>query len=372
VAVSLIADALKAAQDEKRKKKLPPRPQQPRNSYFPLRGGGRREQRSSATLAAAAAVIVAAALAAVFVVRGRGTDDTFAPPISEAGAFEVVDAQVDSTAGAGVPLEAEPAGSPPTVAAVEQSETAEEPLPRRAPARAPRPAQGTVADASARPPLVLERGGRTRPASSALPAGLQITMDRSAALGSAEIFQQALAAQRQREFVAARDLYLEALHLDPRNAEAHNNLGAVYRALNDPRSAEAAYRRALELDARYAQAWSNLGALLGAQGRVREAIDALQRAAQLDPGNAGAKINLAIQYRAAGLLTEAKRLLEEVLREDPSIAQAHYALAQVLEAQGVIPGAIASYRLFLSTGAGQFPQLEEQVRRHLRGLEGSR
>ena len=34
--------------------------------------------------------------------------------------------------------------------------------------------------------------------------------------------------------------------------------------------------------------------------------------------------------------------------------------------------AIASYRLFLSTGAGQFPQLEDQVRRHVQALESAR
>ena len=368
--MSLIADALKAAQDEKRRKDLPPRAFGGQKSYFPLRSDRGERRRFPLPVPVVAGVALAIPLAIVtglLIARNRRP----APPPAVAVTAPLVDtARIDTV----VSNEAVSTAEADAVENLRQQAAALYSAPSRPRARTTRPAPRTVADASRPGPSRITSPSTAEPPAAAivLPGGLRITMDNSGRGDAASLFQQALDAQRAGDYVRARDLYLRVIALTPNNAEAYNNLGAVYRALGDLVASEASYRRAVTADPRYAAAWSNLGAVLGLLGRRQEAVQALQRAVQLEPANLGAKVNLAIQYRQSGLLKEARDLLQETLRLNPSMAQAHYALAQVLEAQGERAAAARHYRLFLSTGAGQFsPQIEEQVRRRVRVLEAT-
>lgn len=373
--MSLIADALKAAQDEKRRKDLPPRPFGGQKSYFPLRTDRSERRRFALPVPLIAGVALAIPLAIVtglLIARNRRPAPVRSPvPAEVAVAAPLVDTgRIDTVISNAAASTADADG----VENLRQQAAALYSAPSRPRPRTTRPASRTVADAS-RPasPRITDPSTAGPPAAAlVLPGGLRITMDNSGRGDAASLFQQALDAQRAGDHVRARDLYLRVITLTPNNAEAYNNLGAVYRALGDLVASEASYRRAVTADPRYAGAWSNLGAVLGLLGRRQEAVQALQRAVQLEPANLGAKVNLAIQYRQSGLLKEASDLLQETLRINPSMAQAHYALAQVLEAQGERAAAARHYRLFLSTGAGQFsPQIEEQVRRRLRVLEAT-
>lgn len=189
--------------------------------------------------------------------------------------------------------------------------------------------------------------------------------------GLARIFEEAVAAQKRGELARAAELYQQALALDPRNPELYNNLGAVQRASGDLPGARDAYRRALSLNPGYAAAWSNLGVVLDALGSAGEARAAYQEAIRLDARNTGARVNLALQYHASGLLGDAANLLRAALKLDPALAEAHYALARVLEDQDDRAGAVRHYTLFLGTAGGRFPQLEARVRRHLESLGGA-
>ena len=53
--------------------------------------------------------------------------------------------------------------------------------------------------------------------------------------------------------------YQRAIAIDPRHANAHNNLGAVLRAAGRPEEAEVAYRTAISLDPGHVDAYTNLG-----------------------------------------------------------------------------------------------------------------
>ena len=371
--MSLIADALKAAQDEKRRKDVPPRAFGGQKSYFPLRSDRGDRRRFPIPLPVIAGVALAIPLAiatGLLISRNRRAGPQRSPVPNEVAVAAAlvdtarIDTAISSTTGATAEADA--------IENLRQQAAALYSAPSRPRARATRSDARTVADASqpSSPRITPPTTTGTAGAALVLPGGLRITMDNSGRGDAAALFQQALDAQRTGDYVRARDLYLRVIALTPNNAEAYNNLGAVYRALGDLVASEASYRRAVTADPRYAGAWSNLGAVLGLLGRRQEAIQALQRAVQLEPANLGAKVNLAIQYRQSGLLKEACDLLQETLRINPSMAQAHYALAQVLEAQGERAAAARHYRLFLSTGAGQFsPQIEEQVRRRLRVLE---
>ncbi len=195
------------------------------------------------------------------------------------------------------------------------------------------------------------------------PASPVVVADRS--------FQQGLAAQQRGDFAAARNFYTQSLAEKPANAEALNNLGAVYRSMGNIKQAEESYRRALDIDPKFAAAWSNLAVILDSQGKRQEATAALQEALQLEPRNVGTKVNLAIQFSALGLYPDARRLLEEAIRDNATLAEAHYTLGQVLEKQGDKQQAIVEYRSFLATSKGRFPRQEIQVRQHLKDLGSS-
>lgn len=200
----------------------------------------------------------------------------------------------------------------------------------------------------------------------------KITMQPAApVVATDKLFQQGLAAQQRGDLNSARDLYTRSLADKPGNAETLNNLGAVYHSLGDNKKAEEAYRRALDADPKFAAAWSNLAVVLDAQGKRQEATAALQESLQLDPRNVSTKVNLAIQFSALGLYADARRLLEEAIRDNATLAEAHYTLGQVLEKQGDRLQALNEYRTFLATSKGRFPRQEIQVRQHLKDLGGN-
>lgn len=183
-------------------------------------------------------------------------------------------------------------------------------------------------------------------------------------------FQEAAAAQRRRDYPAAVQLYERVLQQDPNNAEALYNLGTVLQTMGELARARDSYRRALSADRSFAAAWSNLAVVLSALGDSEQAQVALTEATRLDPRNLGAKVNLANQYLSRGGAEEAATLLEDVLRVDPTMAEAHYALGRALETKREPAAAVRHYHQFLQHSAGRFPQLEEPVRQRIRQLAG--
>lgn len=377
--MSLIADALKAAEREKaRRVPPPPRANSQPEGYFALHLPGRTagEPMVSPMVIGIGVAMAAIALLALVLTfspsqrpETRAATPAFVPD-------SMLPATILETPGddAGLALSEPDLGTsiPSDVADVAGfDEGPPEVQPDAAPARDTprRPARADDFGEGAQPLPSLLRSTPPTPAPADRPGRLEITVDRpiqrSAGGG---LFEQALAAQRRGDYQAAKTYYLQAAYLAPRNPELFNNLGTVYRALRELPSAEAAYRTATEVGSTFAPAWSNLGVVLGQQGRTQEAIAALQQALRLDPGNAAAKVNLAIQLYATGLLPDARKLLEDAIRIDPTLAEAHYELGRVLEKQNQRTAAIFHYGQFLSTAGGRFPEMEQAVRSRLRGM----
>jgi tetratricopeptide (TPR) repeat protein len=128
---------------------------------------------------------------------------------------------------------------------------------------------------------------------------------------------------------AAARAYEEALRADPRDAIAHNNLGAVLLAQGRLDDAERALRAALALDASYADAHNNLGAVHEARGRLDAARAAYRLAAAVDPRHARAWNNLgALAYRR-GAVERAARAFARAAEYDPGFAAPALNLALV-------------------------------------------
>lgn len=197
--------------------------------------------------------------------------------------------------------------------------------------------------------------------------GFSLSMDAPPETVS-RMLDRAMAAQQRGDPETALELYRRVIDGGNGSAEIYNNIGAAYRALNDLPRARLAYRKALELNPRYAAAWSNLGVVYDAQQDRPNARAAFQEALRLDPGNTGAKVNLALQLRSIGMRGEAERMLREVVATEPLLPEAHYALATVLQDGAAAAEAAQHFRLFLRYADGRFPGWEDRVRRHLATL----
>jgi hypothetical protein len=74
----------------------------------------------------------------------------------------------------------------------------------------------------------------------------------------------------------ARQRFMSANQIEPKNAEILNQIGVTYYARNDFPSAELYYRRALGADGSSNTAWYNLACVLAKEGKAKEALKALK------------------------------------------------------------------------------------------------
>jgi Flp pilus assembly protein TadD len=87
---------------------------------------------------------------------------------------------------------------------------------------------------------------------------------------------------------------LKAVELAPDDADAHNLLGVIQRALENRASAEQAYRQALAIDPTHALARSNLALLNLGRAGTEEVMAGLREAAASDPQQAAIHRNMAL------------------------------------------------------------------------------
>ncbi len=93
-----------------------------------------------------------------------------------------------------------------------------------------------------------------------------------------------LANQQMQGIAEARKSYDKALKLDPKNADALNNLASICYSLKDFRAAERLYRQALKSNPNSATIHKNLGTDLLAENKFKKGWESYRQAMALDPG----------------------------------------------------------------------------------------
>jgi tetratricopeptide (TPR) repeat protein len=381
--MSLIADALRTAQQERERQQGAGHARHVvAEGFFAVDRRRRRRERRHVLVAVAAVLTVALGGLTFRVMQPRDAGIAAANSVSpaalrspEPAAAPMAVTDPDEAVAVDVGERAEGTALP-----ADQGATVDGAGSNRSLAGATPPAGATVARTPApevastppqtdagRAPVALDEAplGRAPPPDPAPGRGVELRVGTGLSGDFTELFAAALAAQQRGDAQRARDLYQQLVLARPQWVQAHSNLGTTYRALGDDVRAEASFRRALALDPNFAAAWSNLGMLLHAAGRDGEAIAALQHALELEPHAAGTRVNLATVMHASGLLHEARALLEEALGSMPLMPEAHYAMGRVLDDLGRPADAARHFDLFLVHAAGRFPHLEARVREHL-------
>src|SRR5580704_9171009 len=137
------------------------------------------------------------------------------------------------------------------------------------------------------------------------------------------LFLKARQAIEQRDWTAAKMMYLQALGLKSDLPDVHYGLATVYFQLRELTSAGHHFKEVTRLDPLRAGAYINLGAVLNLLNDHEEAIAALRRGIQLDPQRVEGFYNLGLVYRRKGQSDMAVQSYREAIRINPRMADAH-------------------------------------------------
>lgn len=155
--------------------------------------------------------------------------------------------------------------------------------------------------------------------------------DTSAALAN----KTGIAYQQLEDLDHARKYYEKAIKLNPKFAQAINNLGTVYFTKKSYRRAISQYRKALQLQPDSAAFLSNLGTALFARNDYKNAFDAYRRAVAIDP-------DIFERFSATGTTIQDQSVENR--------ATQHYYMARVFAANGERDKALQYIRKALEEG----------------------
>lgn len=131
----------------------------------------------------------------------------------------------------------------------------------------------------------------------------------------------------KKDWDTARASYKEMLKLDPENALAWANLGAVEQQSGHAKEAIESFEKSVLYHPSLVQSWNALGLLHSAKGDTYLAMSMFTRAIHEDPTDAHAHNYLAITAKNLGWSTAAESELERAIELNPKYGIAHFNLA---------------------------------------------
>jgi len=169
-----------------------------------------------------------------------------------------------------------------------------------------------------------------------------LPQDQKSALREREavrVFALAVEHHQKGELADAVVNYGKSLQLNPKVADAYNNMGVALRALGKLEAAVACYRRCLVLRPNNAGLYSNMGNALRELGRLQLSVAAHQTAIKLAPESPEAYYNLGLVLRDLGQVDQALAAFERTLGYNPDHADCRWDRALTLLLRGdFLPG----------------------------------
>ncbi len=138
--------------------------------------------------------------------------------------------------------------------------------------------------------------------------------------------------------------YRQAIELDGKAYQAHNNLGSLFASLGDRETALVFLRAACALNPAAAEVQSNLASALSAEGLRAEALEHHRESIRLDPASAEYRNGFGNTLRILGRYEEAQDALQWAIALRPKYAEAHVNLGTCFWEQGRVENAEACFR----------------------------
>jgi len=172
---------------------------------------------------------------------------------------------------------------------------------------------------------------------------------------------------------------LEILTINPRDADAHCQLGLIYAQRRQYEPAIARFKKAIEIDDREAEPWYQLGLIAHRQGRYADALHDCLVAARLDDKHSGSEVwrEIGALHFLSGRVEAARQALEKYIdrREYDPEGQCWY--GRVLAGIGETEAARQAFQTAIESARTMPPPRKYQVRvwatearKELRGLRG--
>jgi superkiller protein 3 len=136
------------------------------------------------------------------------------------------------------------------------------------------------------------------------------TQKNSQAEASTALITDGVNAMERNDLVEAKNKFLKAIELNPRDATAYIYLGIIEDRSGDFKSAETRFAAAVRADPRSPSAHNNHGASLLKLGRTKEAVTEFVTSLSLDRNQPNALVNLAQLRLASGSTPELNEALE--------------------------------------------------------------
>jgi tetratricopeptide (TPR) repeat protein len=136
------------------------------------------------------------------------------------------------------------------------------------------------------------------------------------------------------EYPGAAAVYQKLVELDPRSADALNNLGSALSKMGLLTEAEQCFHRAMEVKPDSAEAHCNLGIVLRAKGEGAASEIWLRRALKLAPKHLDSRIHLGVTLVSLGRLREARGQFTKALKSAPSQPDAIFMMGHIERMEG--------------------------------------
>ena len=148
------------------------------------------------------------------------------------------------------------------------------------------------------------------------------------------LFVQGNQALARGDYEEATTLYQKLVELDPRNADALNNLGLALSKMGLAAEAEQCLRQAMEVKPDSVEAHCNLGIVLRGRGENAESEIWLRRALKLNPKHLDSRKHLGITLLSLGRLREARGQITKMLKSAPRQADAMFMMGHIERMEG--------------------------------------
>jgi FimV-like protein len=134
---------------------------------------------------------------------------------------------------------------------------------------------------------------------------------------------------KQNDKANAQKMFERAVSLDPKCADAMNQLGLLAAGSNDVLVARRWFQQALEAQKDHPGAINNLGVLYAKMGQPNDSIAAFRYGIKMNPDDDELYLNLARIYVTMGEREKARAVLNELMERKPGNATARKALGEL-------------------------------------------
>ena len=165
----------------------------------------------------------------------------------------------------------------------------------------------------------------------------------------------AIAERKAGRFDHALSAFTQALDIQKDNPQILNNLGNLYKDLENYELALSAYDQAVNVEPKFVDALKNRGLVLYDLSRFSDAISSLDQALSLRPNDVGILVSIANCYRETKEFAKAESIYVQALELDPNHINALHNLGSALHRQQKLDAARECYEKVLQLN----PAVEE-------------